>query len=384
MNKKLTFKQMLLLITFGIVLYLGLKNISQVYKMFLYIIKIVTPLFYGGLVAVVLNVLMSALEGTLKKIKFFRKKEKLVCVISLVLTFLIVIGAIVAIFVLIIPEFAAAVPKIERSLSNHKDEINSFCNNFGIDVTNVDSFINSLNFDSLINEIKSNFSGIFTTVMGVATSITGGVFTTLITLVACIYILLSKKQLERQSKALLYAYVKENIADSVTNFFTNLSKTFKRFLSSQCIDSLILGILLLIAMKIFRLPYAEIISAMTVIFALIPYFGAFISCAVGAILISLDAPKSALIFIAIFLVIQQIEGNLIYPRIVGTSVGLPALWTLLAVYVGGELFGVVGMILFIPVVSVVYTTLSDDVEARMAKRKKEKAAKESAEEEPTK
>jgi predicted PurR-regulated permease PerM len=207
--------------------------------------------------------------------------------------------------------------------------------------------------------------------MSVITSVSGGLFTTLITLVACIYILLSKKQLERQASGLLYAYVKKDMADKVSHFFKMLSRTFKKFLSSQCIDALILGILLLIALKIFRIPYAEIISVMTVILALIPYFGAFISCGVGAVLIALDNPKTALIFVVIFLVIQQIEGNLIYPRIVGTSVGLPPLWTLLAVYVGGELFGIVGMILFIPVVSVAYTLISENVAERLKEKKKE-------------
>lgn len=372
MDKKLTFRQILLLITFGIVLYLGLMNINSVYKGFLFVIHIVTPLFYGGIVAVLLNVLMSAIEGVFKKTKFLRKKEKLVTVLSLILTFVIILGAVVAVFVLIIPEFASTIPRIERSILNHKDEITEFCQQFGIDVTNIDSFLNSLNFNSLITEITSNFSSIFGTIMSVATSITGGLFTTLITLVACIYILLSKKQLERQATGLLYAYVKKDFADKVAHFFKLLSRTFKKFLSSQCIDALILGLLLLIAMKIFKLPYAEIIAAMTVIFALIPYFGAFFSCGVGAVLIALDNPKSALIFVVVFLVIQQIEGNLIYPRIVGTSVGLPPLWTLLAVYVGGELFGIVGMILFIPVVSVIYTLLGENVTERLNKAKKKK------------
>ena len=122
-------------------------------------------------------------------------------------------------------------------------------------------------------------------------------------------------------------------------------------------------------MLILRLPYAGVISAMTVIFALIPYFGAFFSCAVGALLIALIQPKSALIFVVVFLVIQQIEGNLIYPKVVGNSVGLPALWTLLAVYFGRKLFGVVGMVLFIPVVSVIYTLISTDVKKKLAMKK---------------
>lgn len=371
MNKKLGFKQILLLIAFGVAFYLGLMNITSVFKALLFVIEIITPLVYGGIVAVVLNVLMSAIEGVFKKTKFLRKKDKLVAVISLLLTFAIVIGAIVVVFVLIIPEFASTIPRIERSILNHKDEITSFCQKFGVDVTTIDGFLNSLNFDSIITEITNNFSSIFGTIMGVITSVSGGLFTTLITLVACIYILLSKKQLERQANGLLYAYVKKDMADKVSHFFKMLSRTFKKFLSSQCIDALILGILLLIALKIFRIPYAEIISVMTVILALIPYFGAFISCGVGAVLIALDNPKTALIFVVIFLVIQQIEGNLIYPRIVGTSVGLPPLWTLLAVYVGGELFGIVGMILFIPVVSVAYTLISENVTERLKAKKKE-------------
>ncbi len=368
-KKHLTFRQILLIVAFGIVLYLGVMNIGTVYNSVLFFVEIVTPLFYGGIVAVLLNVLMSAFEGLFSKLKFLRKRQKLNAVASLLLTFVVVIGALVAVFYLVIPAFLSAIPRVERSISEHRDDIISVCGKLGIDVTTVDGFLESIDIDNIMPKITSNIGGIFSTIVGVATSITDTLFTAIITLVACIYILLSKKQLARQATNLLYAYVKIDVADKISNFFKNLSATFKRFLSSQCLDSLILGLLLLVAMQIFKLPYAEIIAPMTVIFALIPYFGAFISCGIGAILISLDSPKKALIFAVVFLVIQQIEGNLIYPRIVGTSVGLPALWTLLAVYVGGELFGIIGMILIIPVVSVLYTTLSTDVSKRLSQKK---------------
>ena len=367
---KLTFKQMLIIVAFGIVLFVGLMNLDVVFDAIGYVINIASPLVYGGVVAVVLNVLMSAIEKGIRRIfKKHTPKDSLITAISLLLSFAIIIGFIVAVVVLIVPQFAAAIPRIKSSFEANWDTIAEFCRNIGVNPSNLLTFISSFDLNSLLQKFTANIGNIFGTIASAASSIGGGVFMTAISLVACIYILMGKKKLAVQAKGVLYAYVDEKYADKILYFFRTLSETFKRFLSSQCIDACILGALLCVTMLILRLPYAGVISAMTVIFALIPYFGAFFSCAVGALLIALIQPKSALIFVVVFLVIQQIEGNLIYPKVVGNSVGLPALWTLLAVYVGGKLFGVVGMVLFIPVVSVIYTLISTDVKKKLAMKK---------------
>lgn len=145
-------------------------------------------------------------------------------------------------------------------------------------------------------------------------------------------------------------------------------KTFSSFLTGQCVEAVILGTMFVIAMTIFRLPYALLVGVLIAFTALIPIFGAFIGCIVGAFLILMDAPMKAVIFVIMFLVLQQIEGNLIYPKVVGSSVGLPSIWVLAAVSIGGSLMGVVGMLVFIPIVSVLYTLLRNNVYGRLDKR----------------
>ncbi|MBQ7821019.1 MAG: AI-2E family transporter [Clostridia bacterium] len=373
MEKKLTFKQIMIIVAFGIILFVGLMNIGTVFSALGYAVGIVSPLVYGGVAAAVLNVLMSAIEKGIRKL--FKKrvlKDGLVTAVSLVLSLVIVFGAVAGVILLVVPQFASAVPMIVSSIKDNWGVISEFLSDINVDPTAVYNLLTNLDAGTVLQKLTSGIGDVFGTVISAASSITGGVFTFLISLVACIYILVGKKKLAKQMNGVLYAYVDKKWADKISSFCKTLNDTFKRFLSSQCIDACILGALLCVTMLVLRLPYAGVISALTVIFALIPYFGAFFSCALGAFFIVLIDLKSALIFIVVFLVVQQIEGNLIYPKIVGTSVGLPALWTLLAVYVGGKLFGVVGMILFIPVVSVAYTMLSDNVKKKLADKTKEK------------
>ncbi len=374
MEKRLSFKQILIIVCVAVVLYVGLMNFGAVSNTFKAALNTVSPLVYGGVAAIVLNVIMCGFEKLLRKI--FKKKtpkDSLLSAISLILSIIVVMVFIAIVILLIVPQFASAVPRIKSSIEANWSTITEFASKLGVEIGTLQSVLAKFDASFFTQKLVPGISQIFTTVLGAASAITGGVFMTLVSIVACIYILVGKKKLSRQLKNVLYAYVNRNVSDKIIYFFKTLNDTFKRFLSSQCLDALILGVLLLIVMLIFRLPYAGVISAITVIFALIPYFGAFISCGIGALLIALIAPKSALVFVVLFLVVQQIEGNLIYPKIVGRSVGLPALWTLLAVYVGGELFGVIGMILFIPVVSVIYTLLGADVAKR---NKKEKAVTE--------
>lgn len=379
MKGKLDLRAMMLLVAFGVVLFVGLMNLKVIFGALEYVVKIVQPLVYGGIAAAVINVLVSALEKGLSKLfKRWSPKEKLISTLSLILAFVVIIAVVAGIIILIIPQFASAVPTIVNSIKANWGTISRFLNNLNIDATRVYDLITSSDMTSLLQKLSSNLGNIFGAVLSAAGSITGGFMTALISLVACIYILAGKKSLGRHAKSILYAYVDEKYADNIAYFFVTLNRTFKKFLSSQCIDSCILGALLCITMLILRLPYAGVISALTVVLALVPYFGAFFSCALGAFFIVLVSPKSALIFIVAFLVVQQIEGNLIYPKVVGSSVGLPALWTLLAVYVGGELFGVIGMILFIPVVSVIYTLLSASVKRRLALKRGAKDKDEAA------
>lgn len=221
---------------------------------------------------------------------------------------------------------------------------------------------------SVIAFFKSGVGNVFDSTISVATSIVGAVTTFAIAFVFACYILLQKEKLHVQVKKILFAYLPEKRANNVLGICSLTYKTFSNFLTGQCVEACILGTMFFITMSIIRLPYALLVGVLIAFTALIPIFGAFIGCAVSAFLILMVDPWKALIFVIMFLVLQQLEGNLIYPKVVGNSVGLPSIWVLAAVSIGGSLMGVVGMLIFIPLLSVVYAIFRGDVYRRLEKK----------------
>lgn len=185
---------------------------------------------------------------------------------------------------------------------------------------------------------------------------------------AC-YVLLQKEKLSVQAKKVLFAFVRRGRAEAALEVFSLTYSTFSSFLTGQCVEAIILGSMFVVTMGLFRLPYALLVGIVIAFTALIPIFGAFIGCAVGAFLIFMLDPVKALVFVILFLVLQQIEGNLIYPHVVGNSVGLPSIWVLAAVSIGGSLMGIVGMLIFIPIVSVVYALFREIVYLKLRQKK---------------
>ena len=229
-----------------------------------------------------------------------------------------------------------------------------------------------IDWDKVLNGIMSFFKNGAGSVLGstftVAKNIVSGVTTFVIAFVFACYILLQKERLNIQIRKVMYAYLKNEYVEKILDVCSLTYKTFSSFLTGQCVEAVILGAMFVVTMTVFRLPYALLVGVLIAFTALIPIFGAFIGCVVGAFLILMVAPMKAVIFVIMFLVLQQIEGNLIYPRVVGGSVGLPSIWVLAAVSIGGSLMGVVGMLVFIPIVSVIYTLLRNDVYGQLAKK----------------
>ena len=197
----------------------------------------------------------------------------------------------------------------------------------------------------------------------------GNMLNLFIGLIFAIYVLAQKEKLKRQTKNLLQAYLKQPVSETVWKVGKLTSITFQKFISGQCLEACILGTMFFITMSIFQIPYALLISVLIAVTSLIPIWGAFIGCIIGCFLIAVVDPMRALGFLIMFLIIQQIEGNLIYPHVVGGSIGLPSIWVLAAVTVGGKLYGIVGMIFFIPICSVLYTLLKENVRYRLRKKK---------------
>jgi len=230
----------------------------------------------------------------------------------------------------------------------------------------------TIDWDEIIKKISVMLQNMASTMVdsgiGAIGNIVGAVVNFLIGFVFSIYILLSKEKLGSQNKQVLYALLKENQADKILEVCSISYRIFSKFLSGQCLEACILGGMFVVAMTIFKLPYALLIGVLIAFCALIPIVGAFIGCGVGIFLILMVSPVKALVFLVLFLVLQQVEGNLVYPKVVGNSVGLPSIWVLAAVTIGGNLMGVVGMLVFIPLCSVAYTLFRMYVKRRLAEK----------------
>lgn len=366
-EKKRVYKQIAIAAVLGVLCYLLIVRQGAAAELLGKLGGILAPLLVGGCAALVLNVFVSAVEGLLRKIdRKNRIKPKTRTVISLLVVILLMILIFSLIISILVPRISESVTSISQLFNDNKDKIVALASDVGLDAEKINEKLSRLDLNNIFDKVTENISNIVGTVVGTVSSFFSWIFVGIMSLVCCIYILSDKEKLRRNCKKVLYAYVKTSAADKICEIGSLFVSTFKRFLSCQCLEAVILGVMLFFTMLIFRLPYALVISSMTTVFALVPYVGAFVSCAVGALFIVMVSPAKALVFLVVFLVVQQIEGNVVYPRVVGSSIGLPALWTLLAVYVGGELFGIAGMLLCIPVVSVFYTLLRQDTGRRLA------------------
>lgn len=375
---KSTIKKILGIITFTVLLLWGLNNYGVVFGILSYVITLLFPFILGGCIAFVLNTPMKAIEGQLNK--FGKKKDsvfhiKLCRPLSLVTTFILLIGIIVLVLFTVVPEIGRTLNGLIINIQNFfiemEDTIKQWTD-ISVDwLTQIETL--SINWDEIWNIAKGWLSkgagSVLSSTIGATTAAFGTVVNLALGIVFSIYVLLQKEKLSVQCKKLVYSFFQRKRADSVIEIAEMTNKTFSNFLTGQCVEAVILGVLFFIAMSIFRFPYAMIISILIAFLALIPMFGAFIGCAIGMFLIVVVSPIKAFWFLILFLVIQQLEGNLIYPRVVGNSVGLPSIWVLVAVTLGANMMGVVGMLIFIPMFSILYTLLRRFTTRRLNERK---------------
>jgi predicted PurR-regulated permease PerM len=216
--------------------------------------------------------------------------------------------------------------------------------------------------------LKNSLQLIATGAFSAVGNVTGTLVDILIGIVFSLYCLTRKEILARQGRRLLYAFLPEHMCDGIVRVMRLTNSTFSNFISGQGLEACILGALFAVSMAIFRMPYIPLVSVLIAVTALVPVVGAFVGCFLGAFFILVNDPVQALVFVAMFLVLQQLENNLIYPRVVGTSIGLPGMWVLLAVTVGGEIMGVGGMLLMIPLSSVMYSLAREFTNNRLAER----------------
>lgn len=385
-----TMKKLLLLIAFGVAFFLGLQNISAVAGVCRSALQLFMPLIIGFCVAFILNVLLRLIEERLfaplnrKKGPVWRRIRR---PLGIFLTFGVIVGILFILIFMIVPELRRAFSLLVASLPQYAEQVKIWIGQaaefFQVDA----SALMNLEIDweklsaTVIDYLKRDSSRLVNTTVDITTSIFSSIFNFILGVVFSAYILMQKEKLGSQATRMLYAFLPERWADRALHVCTLSNQMFSRFVTGQCMEAVIIGLLCFIGMLIFRMPYAPMISVLVGFTSLIPIFGAFIGTAIGAFLILMDSPMQALWFILFIIILQQLEGDLIYPRVVGSSVGLPSLWVLLAVTVGGSVWGVLGMLVSVPVCSVLYCLLREVVSARLKARGL--SAKGVAQEEPT-
>ena len=373
---KLSMKKIRELIIFTVLLVVALWKFEVVIDVLKTIWGILFPFVLGGAIAFVINVPMSFLE---KKIFGKTKDEnkvgkKLARPISLLLTIVLVVGVIVLVMFGLIPQLTATIGSLMNSIADFIPQMQSWVREFTHNNREIMDLVNQVEFNpnkaiqwgmSILGNGAGNFMNTTMTAVG---SIVSGVTTFFIAFSFACYILFQKEKLHVQIRKVFFAFLPKKKADAFLKVCSLTYRTFANFLAGQCLEAVILGCMFVVILSILGMPYALLIGVLIAFTALIPSFGAFIGCAVGSFLIFMVNPKQAILFIIVFLVLQQIEGNLIYPHVVGESVGLPSIWVLAAVTIGGNLMGIVGMLVFIPLLSVFYTIFREFVYLRLKKK----------------
>ena len=367
--KKETLKQIRGLILFTAVVIVCLWKFDTVIAVLRFVLNVVYPFLLGGAIAFVLNVPMNFVECHICK-----TMTKYARGISLMVVLLGVAGILALVLFGLIPQLADTFANLGRSMQAFIPQVQEWADHWFHNNKEIMSFVNNLEFDwnkimdAGMQFLRNGAGSVLESTINTAKNIIGALATFFIAFVFAMYILLQKEKLGRQAKKVLYAFVRKGRAEATLEVLALTYKTFSNFLTGQCVEAIILGAMFVIAMTIFRLPYALLTGIVIAFTALIPIFGAFIGCVVGVFLIFMVSPFKALVFIILFLVLQQIEGNLIYPHVVGNSVGLPSIWVLAAVSVGGSLMGIVGMLIFIPLMSVVYALFREVVYIKLKQK----------------
>lgn len=369
MDKK--FKQYLLLIAFGAAIFAGITNLSLVINGVLSVIYIISPVLIGFLIAFILNVPMKGYEKILKKLTAKNKKppkDKLIQFFSMLLALISVLLILFLVFWLVIPTVIDSLVSLYNLAVKQLPGWIKWLKSYGINTELITQWLEKLNLEQLITKISSNASSVITWAVSFASTAVSGVSSFAMSFVLAIYVLLCKKDLSRQINKLATAHLKPQVKEFIFHVGNLINDTYSKFLSGQCVEACILGLLIFIAFSIFKIPYAGLTGVLTTVFAFIPFVGAFLSCFIGAFLVLIAAPSKVLLAIIVYLVVQFIENQFIYPHVVGNSVGLSSLWTLVAVVLGESLFGILGMIFFIPIMAVLITLIKEYTEAVMKRK----------------
>lgn len=363
-REKLNLKKYLILISFALVGLWIVNNLNVVGNVLSVIINILFPFILGGALAFLLNIPMSFFERKCKKIK----NKKTLRIVSLIFAIVVILCVIILMINLIVPELVDVVKLLIDNMPYYVEELNNLIQKFELDIPD----INSINMDTetLKNQVMAYIPDLLASSVSIISNIISAVSSLFIAIIFSIYILLDKEKLQLQFTKMIKAYLGKKRARKIISICSEANKVFRKFFTIQCLEATILGGLCIIGMLILKIPYAIPIGILIGVTALIPVLGAFIGIIVGAILIVAVNPIKVVTFVVFVLILQQIEGNVIYPKVVGNSVGLPGIWVLAAVTLGGSIGGILGMLLGVPVATTIYNLLSKDVNKKLKSSKK--------------
>ncbi len=362
----------LLILIIGLIM-LALFKFSVIRAFVNKFVSLITPLIVGCVAAFIVNVPMTGFNRLFLKLKSKSKakhkmSDRVIEIISLLLAILFFSALIAVVCIVVLPRIVQSVMSIYNQIMESYPKALTFLESHNIDTTVIRQWIKDIDLMKILTTLKDNARNILDTISVAASSVAGVLVNAITGIVLAVYILANKKLLSRQCKRLLYAFCKKPTGDKICDIASLSYYTFSNFISGQAVECVILCLMFLIVLGILDIPYAVVISVLIAVLAVIPYIGAFAGCAAGVLLILMAEPKKAILFIIVFIVLQQIENQLIYPRVVGKSVGLPPMWTLLAAILGGKLFGILGLLSFIPFTSVLYTLLQTNMRKRLVKK----------------
>lgn len=332
------------------------------------VIGAMMPLFVGAIIAFFINIVMSAYEKWL--FKKCRKKGilRFKRAISLALALITILAILSLIVTIVVPQLVDCLelivnlfPKAARWVIGKLDNVEV------VPQTIIDLLANTdwkSQIGKIVNVVTSGIGDTVQIVFSTLTTVFSGIVTAILSIIFAVYLLVSKNKIANQAGRVITVYLPEKIHSKIFYVYKVFSQTFRRYFVGQCTEALILGILCILGMLILGLPYASMIGTLVAFTSLVPIAGAYIGAVIGALMIVTDSPAKALVFIIFLVILQQIEGNLIYPKVVGSSIGLPGIWVLAAVTVGGSVAGIAGMLLGVPLVAVVYTIVKNDMSKR--------------------
>ncbi len=368
------FRTNIAVLLIGLVLFWIITNFDQIGKL----LYILTPFFIGFVIAYILSSPVSFFESTI--LRFIDRKKphpRIKRVISILLSFILFFGLVTALLSVVIPQLIKSVETLISNFSGYLAKIDQLFSSlsvqYDLDLTFLMEIFDEwevmlLDKNSIVNTILNTVLTYLTNIVSAASNVASSIGTAFVSFIISIYFLGSKEKYISQFKKILYAFMNRRVAEKVFDIAAFTDRTFNRYFYGQLIDSAIVGIVCFIFMSIFKFPYALLISVLIGVTNIIPFFGPFIGAIPSIFILLIVNPAQAFWFTLFILILQQVEGNIVAPRILGNTIGLPSIWIMVGIIVGGGLFGIVGMVLGVPTVAVLHEIFSQLVEYRLKRK----------------